>query len=262
VQRIQTKNLLVYGAGHVGARVAKSWRARFPDAEIYALTESSTRHNHLKECGLTPVLSKDNISKSFDNVLFAVPPKENYEELVARALNCWNENGRFVFTSSTSVFLEKSNGAVTERSKLDHESRLFASEKLVEQDGGCIIRLAGLYDDERGPHSYLRRTMKIRSSPNSFLNLIHTDDAAAACIRALQDGKASAHYLACDNKPIRQIDFAKLVVGEKWTQVEFGPEPDSGKQCDCSFTMSALDWEPKIIFKDYIREWSNGTTSR
>jgi nucleoside-diphosphate-sugar epimerase len=248
------QNLLIYGAGHVGIRVGAKWKSQFPYSNVFAVTATTARHDILKTAGLEPLLA-DQSPPYCGQVLFSVPPSENYLAVASQALRQWDKNGPFVFTSSTSVFLENSNGPVTELSKLNPENRIFGVEKLIEQNGGCIVRLAGLYNEERGPHIYLLKSMKIRSSPNSFLNLIHSDDAATLCVKALQAGEAGAHYLGSDSHPIRQIDFANAVLGSaEARKVTFGSSPDSGKQCDSRWTREALDWQPK--YNSFI-DWQN-----
>ena len=89
--------------------------------------------------------------------------------------------------------------------------RLLAAEEAVLARGGNVLRLAGLYNDMRGPHSYwLKQTINTAQSEisdgataaavvlptnaNGIVNLLHYEDAARAVV-AVARSEGSVHYL-------------------------------------------------------------------
>lgn len=40
---------------------------------------------------------------------------------------------------------------------------------------GTVVRLAGLYDLERGPHSYWLKVGTVKGAPEGLINLVHYD---------------------------------------------------------------------------------------
>ena len=104
----------------------------------------------------------------------------------------------FCFCSILQILIPTLNFIVT---------RLLAAEEAVLTRGGNVIRLAGLYNATRGPHSYwLSQAAKLKttapsgaistsyvidSSADSVLNLLHYEDAAKAVL-ALVSSKAGS----------------------------------------------------------------------
>lgn len=53
---------------------------------------------------------------------------------------------------------------------------------------GCVIRLAGLYDAKRGPHTYWLRNGTVQGAADVYINMLHYEDAAGAAVAALEKG--------------------------------------------------------------------------
>ena len=51
-----------------------------------------------------------------------------------------------------------------------------------------MLRLAGLYDETRGPHTYWLKNGTVQGSGDIYINMLHYEDAAAAAIAALLHG--------------------------------------------------------------------------
>ena len=66
-------NLLVIGPGHLGARVATLWQARYPEAKIAlkAHRDDSDREAKWQSLGFIPYKDPN---QRYSNVLFAAPP--------------------------------------------------------------------------------------------------------------------------------------------------------------------------------------------
>ncbi len=68
--------------------------------------------------------------------------------------------------------------------------RLIFAEEAILLRGGCVLRLAGLYNATRGPHSYWLRLARegkaVDTNADGLVNLIHYEDAASLVLRILQ----------------------------------------------------------------------------
>ncbi|WP_419173107.1 hypothetical protein [Halobacteriovorax sp.] len=247
-------NLLVFGAGNLGEKVATLWKERFPGEEVFGVTNTTRKHSQLSSKEITPLCYGEKLPK-VSNILFSIPPKDNYSELVEEAFKCWDESGNFLFISSTSVYLESNGGVVNENSKANPEHRLFSVEEMVIDKGGCVLRLAGLYDKHRGPHLYLKNKMKLSSSKDSLLNLIHTQDAAELSVKALESGSKGTRYLGCDGSPMTKSEFAKIVLGEQASGVDYSSQNSNSKMCNNEWTRKTLNWHPQWLdFKAWSQD--------
>ena len=124
-----------------------------------------------------------------------------------------------VFTGSTSVYAQKDGSAVDENSPVGGTPTgdvLVAAEKLALESGGAVVRLGGIYGPGRS--GFIRAALAgepvAQGDPESFVNLVHRDDAA----RALQH--VATHHLrgafnAVDDHPSRRSDLARALRGEK-----------------------------------------------
>jgi len=116
---------------------------------------------------------------------------------------------RFVFTGSAAVY-PHSDGRWVEEPDADRAGASPAGRILLEAEAlaapllhsgalasAFVLRLAGLYGP--GRHLYLDRLRsgdcRFAGSPESWLNLIHRDDAAAALLRCLDASGISGHFV-------------------------------------------------------------------
>ena len=128
----------------------------------------------------------------------------------------------------------------------DAEDRLLAA-------GAMVVRLAGLYDHDRGPHRVYLRTRTSPRRPDGLISLIHYADAARLCVQALSRGRAGAIYLGCDDHPITRQELVRVVVRSPRYRAANGPpqacqftgaDGPLGRRCDSAWTRRALGWEP------------------
>lgn len=246
------KSLLVFGAGNLGEKVAFLWKQKNPEQTVYAVTNTTNKHSLLASKNVLPFRYTDKLPKA-SHVIFCVPPTEDYSLLVKTAMESWDRSGNFLFISSASIYQESNSGVVTEESNINPHHRLFSIEQQVLQGNGLILRLAGLYDQNRGPHICLKKNMKFSTSENSMINLIHSMDAANLSVKALEDGEVGAIYLGCDGCPLTKKEFSKIVLELSADRVEYLSNNDLGKKCNNDWTRNALSWAPR--WSDF-REWA------
>jgi len=205
-------NLLVIGPGHLGARVATLWQARYPEAKIAlkAHRDDSDREAKWQSLGFIPYKDPN---QRYSNVLFAAPPSGTGGSIYAKSVedavvNCTSKGGRFVFTSSGGVYSENSGGIVDEGSDVlfpeDDGNTITASEAnpraenirgilraekaVLRHPGGIVLRFGGLYTLTRGPHAFWLsgKISESKSEADGLINLVHYDDAAEAIMSAFK----------------------------------------------------------------------------
>lgn len=256
VRLMVANDLLVIGAGSVGVRVARLWRARFPDAQITCATATTSKHASFGAEGFIPVLASE-LSASASRVVFCAPALmrlDSAEYMAAVAAGAALARERFVFTSSTSVYPD-SQETIHENSTLNDSARarmLLACEREAFSRGnGVVLRLGGLYDLRLGAHTWWLTGDKDLVVPEGMANFVHYDDAAAAVERALiADARdvAGRAFVIVDGNPVssRQILEAAMLHALYSDSVM----PKLGgvgrfKRIDCSWSKTVLGWEPK-----------------
>lgn len=224
---------LVIGCGYLGLRVAKRWRHQ--GAEVFALTRSVERAREWETLGLKAVIGdvtdRGSLAKlpAVDVVLHAVgfdraaaPTKrEVYVDGLRNVLEMQTGRcGRFLHVSSTSVYAQQAEEWVDEDAPCQptDESGCICldAERLIQNATAAstttmfnILRLSGIY----GPQRLLSRIDAIRSGSSlpgprdSWLNLIHVDDAALAIATCAERGEPGATYLVSDDRPIRRHQY-------------------------------------------------------
>lgn len=239
-------DLLLVGAGALGSRIARNWRALFPGARITCETESATRHPALRESGFSVRLRNDLLEQRFPYVVMAVPPSKttSYFDEAARAVKLWDRKGALLLISSTGVYAEDTGGWVEEDSEVAKSERaaiLIGAEDVFLQAKSAVLRLAGLYAEDRGPHITIAKNPSSPLTPKGWINLIHYEDAAGLATSILQHGSVGT-FLGVDDCPITRKDFA-AVIG---SSCEFlGTGPQIGKRCTNLRTRAAVQWTPK-----------------
>jgi len=134
-------------------------------------------------------------------------------------------------------------------------ARLLKAEQACLDAGGCCLRLAGLYNSERGAHNYWITSGKaeIESRGDCVINCLHYDDAASACAAALRAGPEICRgrvFLVSDGHPMTRQEIcqsalqARAYRGRKAPKF-VGTEDALGKVYDGTMTNQLLDWSPK-----------------
>jgi len=215
---------LVVGCGYLGLRVARLWR----DAgkHVLALTRSPDRATALAAEGIEPVLGDVTTPEG----LPALPPVDTifwgvgfdraagatYHDVhvtgLGRVLDVVPGMPRVVFSSSTGVW-GTDDGAVVDETTPAHPAReagrvLLEAEALLRArtgDRGTALRFAGLYGPGRLPRlDDLRAGRAIAADPDSWLNLIHADDAARIVLAVAAAAHAKPLYVVSDGVPVKR----------------------------------------------------------
>jgi nucleoside-diphosphate-sugar epimerase len=263
--------LLIVGAGVLGRLASTEWRAARADeaGEVVGVTRSDNaeRSEMLRAEGITPRLREEvnTCGEKWPYVLFCASPSGNddYPAEVAAALRLWHSSAPggsgFVFTSSAGVYTEDQGGVVTEDSPVAEgtarTAKLLDAERAVARAGGTVVRLAGLYLEERGAHNFWLSQTEVQQRGDGLINQVHYQDAATAAVAALLRGAAGATYLAADDRPMTREQICRAACRAPSfrgrTAPRFaGASGPAGKACvgkviDCSRTRAALGWAPR-----------------
>jgi len=124
-----------------------------------------------------------------------------------------------------------------------------------------VLRLAGLYTLERGAHSAWFKMGSVASSPQTLINQVHYDDAAAAAVAALLRPARAEVLVVADDKPLSRADIcAQASRLPRFSQSErptFTPDEGSsavlGKVIDSSYTRAKIGWKPRYAtFAEFV----------
>lgn len=229
VRYVMLRSILIAGCGFVGLPLARN----FVDAgwETHAITGSESSAERLRTesfhvCSLD--IRDGNAVRqlarhSFDVVVHCASSgrgnASDYEAVFFEGANNLLkslEYGRFIFTSSTSVYAQTDGSWVDETSQAEPTRGtgrvLRKTEELVVATGGIVARLAGLYGPGRCVplQKLLNGKAIIEGDGSRRMNLLHQSDAAAA-LQFLAQSKTPGIYNAVDNLPVTQIDWYRYV---------------------------------------------------
>jgi nucleoside-diphosphate-sugar epimerase len=224
---------LVVGCGYLGRRVAGRWLAG--GDRVMAVTRSPARAETLAAEGITPVVC-DVTGRSgpppcaalrevppLDTVFWAVgfdrsagtTHRDVHVIGLAALLDALPGTPRVILSSSTGVWGDEGGGTVTEETPVNpsrESGRVLVEAEAVlrshRQGPGVALRFAGLYGPGRLPRvDDLRAGLPIAADPDSWLNVIHVDDAAAVVCTVAAAAAPGPLYVVSDGRPVRRRDW-------------------------------------------------------
>ena len=219
---------LVVGCGALGMRVAKRWLAA--GEEVWGTTR--TRDAELTAAGIRPVLLDVGSASlpplpEVDTVLWAVgfergsplSPHQLHVAGLERLLAGLSGSPRILFSSSTGVWGDGNGELVDEQTPVcparPSAAALVEAERLLHAHPlgpGVALRFAGLYGPGRLPRlDDVRAGRPIAANPQSWLNLIHLDDAAlVVCLAAAAETVAPC-YVVADGQPLQRGEWYRCL---------------------------------------------------
>jgi len=224
---------LVVGCGYLGLRVAGRWLAE--GDRVFAITRSPERAAALAAQGLTPIVCDVTGRQGapphealrgqppLDSVLWSVgfdrtagmTHGDVHVFGLAALLDALPGTPRVILSSSTGVWGDEGGGTVTEQTPVNPSREsgrvLVEAESLLRshpRGPGVALRFAGLYGPGRLPRvDDLRAGRSIAADPDSWLNLIHVDDAAAVVSAVAAVAAPGPLYVVSDGHPVRRRDW-------------------------------------------------------
>jgi len=202
---------------------------------VFGITRSPARAAELAAIGITPVVydvTNDLNSPPsetlrelppFDTVFWAVgfdrtsgtTHRDVHVAGLARLLDALQGSPRVILSSSTGVWGDEGGGVVTEETPTNPSREaghvLVEAESLLRSHAkgpGVALRFAGLYGPDRLPRlDDLRSGRPIAADPESWLNLIHIDDAAAVVCAVAAAATPGPLYVVSDGHPVLRRDW-------------------------------------------------------
>lgn len=224
---------LIVGCGYLGMRVAERWLAA--GDRVFAVTRTAARGAALAAEGVAPILCdvtgrsgpapRDALrgGPDFDTVFWAVgfdrTAGATHHDVhvggLAALLDALSGRPRVILSSSTGVWGDEAGGTVSEatpvRPARDSGRALVDAEAVLRSHArgpGVALRFAGLYGPGRLPRlDDLRAGRPIAADPDSWLNLIHADDAAAVVCAVAEAAATRPLYVVSDGHPVRRRDW-------------------------------------------------------
>lgn len=220
---------LIIGCGYLGMRVAQHWRDM--GETVHAVTRSDERAEEFRRRGIVPIVADvtnpDQIPAlpAVETVLYAVgfdrtAPHDRRAVYVTGLANMLaaldRDSGQIIYISSTSVYGQNAGETVDEQSACapmtDGGRACLAAEQTLRQHTlgarATILRCAGLYGPGRLPQRDLLTSGRpIPSRGDTYVNLIHIDDAVSAVLAAEQHAQPPNLYVVADGHPVTRRDF-------------------------------------------------------
>ncbi|MFM7034987.1 MAG: SDR family oxidoreductase [Planctomycetia bacterium] len=222
---------LVVGCGYLGTRVAERWLAA--GCRVHAITRSPSRAGDLAARGIEPIIADvtrpetcrdlPDVATVFWAVGFDRSAGMSFREVhvdgLARLIDALPGRPRIILSSSTGVWGTDGGELVTEATPpepvRDAGRILLEAESILHDHApgrSTALRFAGLYGPGRLPRlEDLKAGRPIAADPDSWLNLIHVDDAAAIVCAIAEAVAPKPLYVVSDNAPLRRRDwYARL----------------------------------------------------
>ncbi|MGF1483870.1 MAG: NAD-dependent epimerase/dehydratase family protein [Opitutales bacterium] len=283
---LRGKRLVVLGAGYVGGEAAR--QAQRAGLEVVALTRNAATAQALEADQVPCVVAElhgkqwhSRIEPEADFVVNTVSSAggglEGYQLSYVdgqRSLVEWTRAGqiaRAVFTSATSVYPQIDGGWVDEGASsagctqagqllLEAENVLLQADAPLQKR--IVLRLAGIYGPTR--HMYLNQLERgettFSGQGDTYLNLIHRDDAVRAILAALLAPELPelSIFNIADGSPALKQDIVRWLAaqcGQDPAAIIFDPQaasarrtlPDGSvpnRRVTIERAQQILDWNP------------------
>jgi len=222
---------LVVGCGYLGERVARRWRAA--GSPVVAVTRRPDRAAALAAVGFEPLLADvtdsaadwsavtalEDLATVFWAVGFDRAAGGTHHDVhvagLRRLLDSLPADCRVIFSSSTGVWGDEEGRRVDEHTPPNPARE--AGRVLVEAEAvlrghprgpGVALRFAGLYGPGRLPRmADVVAGRPIDANPDSWLNMIHVDDAARMVCGVAELAAPRPLYVVSDGRPVLRRDW-------------------------------------------------------
>jgi len=231
--------LLIVGCGDVGLRIVARVRGRF---RIVATTTSADRFAAIRAAGAVPILADLDDRHVLARlrgfgprvIYLAPPPSHGARDLRIRRLavsmrrDPYRHDGHaghsrqhapapvWVYIGTTGVYGDRA-GAWTDESASPRPAseravRRLDAERIARAARACVLRVPGIYAQDRLPLDRLRAGAPALAAPDDvYTNHIHADDLARITITALARGRATRVYNAVDDSDLKMAEYFDLV---------------------------------------------------
>ena len=279
------RSVLIVGCGFVGRPLARNfleagWQTHAITGSELTAKQLRAEPFHVRSLDIREIDAVRQLAReSFDVVIHCASSRHGtasaYEAIffegtrnILATLNC----GRFIFTSSTSVYAQTDGRWVDENSEAEPEREtgrvLRRTEDLVVSTGGTVARLAGLYGPGRCVplQKLLEGNAIIEGDGSRLMNLLHQSDAAAA-LQFLAGLEPAGIFNVADNLPVTQADWYWYVCDILDKPLPPNGSPDLNRKRGwtnkrvSNRKLRRLGWKPLYAtFKQGVRSLVNPST--
>jgi len=187
-------SILIAGCGWVGMKLGKHLSSK--GYKIFGTTRSKSNFQDLSNHNIEPVqleLPADDPSQlklpEVDSVVVSISPgrrddRSDYSTAIRQLAQYWEDgNAQVIMYSSSSVYGNQ-KGVVTEdaaQPDLKSDNAILAAEGALKSvlPDSVILRLSGLYGEDRHPVKYLAGRSDIKDGDGP-VNLVHREDVIRA----------------------------------------------------------------------------------
>lgn len=234
--------VMVFGCGYVGSALAR--RLMAGGHRVGAVTRNAERAEALRALGVEPVVEAcledggawmgalgEGWTVAVSTVSAASPDLEGYRRSYLAgngAVLAWVKAagvGVRLYTSATSVYPQSdgrwvAEDAVGEEGELSANGQILrASERAWLDEGiagrAVVLRLAGIYGP--GRHLFVNQlragVREFGGCGESYLNLIHCEDAAASLAHGIERAELSGVYNVVDDEPAQRGEIIGWLAG-------------------------------------------------
>lgn len=185
---------------------------------------------------------------------------EQYRECylaTVQSLSARVPSARIVFCSSISVYGDCGNAVITEQTQpaatTERAAILLEAEQVVLAHGGCVARLAALYDEDRCElrRRHLAREPRLPGPPQRMLHYVHVQDAASALL-LLATLPQGGVYHVCGTPFSKQEAYAALAQETGLPPVEEEAPPSCRGMVQGQVSSALLQskgWYPRPFFR-------------
>lgn len=205
--------IAIIGCGWLGFPLAKELLKN--DHFIYGSTTSINKFEVLKAASIKPFLYDGFENKKIsvpindiDCLIISFPPSKSFDYpiQIEQLIQQFPETCKIIFTSSTSVY-EDFEGEIDETGPVKMDHPVFLAEEKLRNSGELvtILRLAGLYGDNRHPIKHLAG--KTIENGNMAVNLVHQQDVIEAIELIIEKNAFCKTYNLCSYKHPKKGDY-------------------------------------------------------
>lgn len=159
--------------------------------------------------------------KKTDMLILNLPPsvfkKQTYATGLLAFVSQLPEEAKVIFTSSTGVYPEHLTDAREDYIfEKEEKNALVEAEETLRQLLGnrlCILRLAGLIDEDRHPIYFLAKK-SVNSDPDKPINLIHRKDILKVISQVIQEDHFGEIFNVCNPKHPSRKEYYSQVAAE------------------------------------------------
>lgn len=179
------ESIYLAGCGSLGHEILKLID---PETRVCTLVKSSSSRDKLLKAGVHAFTEFE----GFSNCKAAIIGLPGFSTQLEFLQTCeqFEKPESTIFISSTG-FYEGLEGVISDDSPRGNSERAQmiakAEDLFLSQFSGTIIRSGGLFQTNRGPFSYFKRSKSVPAKPgNQELALLHYEDLARLCLQLFQ----------------------------------------------------------------------------